>query len=211
MAHTITKSTAASTFFTQYLKAFRDALQQVEVTLGEDGTVLTLEEGVAHVYPWFKDLGDNKIMLVGNGGSAGISSHIAVDYWKNGRMRATAFNDASLLTCVSNDLGHAEVFREPVDMFADSNDILICISSSGNSENIINAAHKGLEKGCHLLTLTGFSPDNMLRKLGHVNFWVPSNAYGHVEVSHELILHGLLDAKLTLENTMDIFNRNAPL
>ena len=101
-----------------------------------------------------------KLMFIGNGASAAISSHMATDYWKNGGMRAVAFNDSSLLTCISNDYGYPYVFEKPIEMFADKGDILLAISSSGKSENIINGVKAARDKQCGVITFSGFEPDN---------------------------------------------------
>jgi len=135
-----------------------------------------------------------KIMFVGNGASAAISSHQSVDYWKTGGMRAVAFNDPALLTCVGNDFGYPSVFEKPIEMFADPGDVLIAISSAGQSENILRAARKAREKACRVLTMSGFNADNPLRTLGELNFYVPSKSYGHVEITHLSLCHGMLDA-----------------
>ena len=134
-----------------------------------------------------------KVIFVGNGGSAAIASHQAVDLWKNGGIRAVAFNDASLLTCVANDYGYQHVFEKPVEMFADPSDVLIAISSSGRSENILRAVDMAKSKGCTVITLSGFKPDNPLRRKGLLNFYVPSESYGFVEISHLAICHYLAD------------------
>lgn len=88
----------------------------------------------------------NKLMFIGNGASAAISSHMSTDFWKNGGMRAIAFNDSSLLTCIGNDYGYGFLFEKPIKMFADPGDILISISSSGRSPNILNGANAAREK-----------------------------------------------------------------
>ncbi|MBF0466414.1 MAG: SIS domain-containing protein [Nitrospirae bacterium] len=134
-----------------------------------------------------------KVMFIGNGGSAAIASHMAIDFWKNGRIKATAFNDPSLLTCIANDYGYEFVFEKPIEMFADNGDVLIAISSSGNSKNILNGADMAVKKSCPVITLSGFKPDNPLRKKGGINFYVPSNVYGIVEVIHQYICHLILD------------------
>ncbi len=134
-----------------------------------------------------------KIIFIGNGGSAGIASHQAVDYWKNGKIRATAFNDASLLTCVGNDYGYAHVFEKPIEMFAQSQDILFAISSSGQSENILRGVGAAKKIGCQAVTFSGFAPENPLRALGDINFYVASQEYGPVEISHLTLSHYLLD------------------
>lgn len=135
-----------------------------------------------------------KIIFIGNGASASISSHMATDFWKNGGMRAMAFNDAALLTCLSNDCGYENVFGKSVKMFAGEGDILIAISSSGQSENILNGVQAARKLGVHVVTLSGFSPDNSLRGMGEINFYVPDGTYGAVEILHLSICHCILDA-----------------
>jgi len=112
-------------------------------------------------------------MFIGNGASAAIGSHQALDYWKNGGMRAVTFNDLALLTAVSNDFSYAEVFEKPIEMFADAGDILLAISSSGRSENILRGADAARKQGCRVITFSGFRPDNPLRSRGELNFYVP--------------------------------------
>ena len=134
-----------------------------------------------------------KVIFVGNGGSAAIASHQAVDYWKNGGMRAIAFNDPALLTCVGNDFGYPHVFEKPIAMFADKGDVLIAISSGGRSENILRAVAAGVAAGCRVITLSGFRPDNPLRGRGEINFYVPSDSYGYVEITHLALCHCIVD------------------
>src|SRR3989338_8519824 len=98
-----------------------------------------------------------KIILIGNGASAAMASHMAVDFWKNAGIRAIAFNDASGLTCISNDFGYKHVFEKPIEMFSEPGDILIAISSSGKSENILLAAKTAKSNGLIAITLSGFS------------------------------------------------------
>jgi len=149
--------------------------------------------------------------MVGNGGSASICSHMTVDYWKNGNIRSTAFNDSSLLTTVSNDYSYAEVFSKTIEMFADEGDMLYCISSSGKSVNILNGADAALKKNCNVITFSGFSEDNPLRKKGMFNFYVPAVSYGYCEILHLFIIHAILDAKMYCNDGVDIFNANKKL
>ena len=135
----------------------------------------------------------NRVFFVGNGGSASIASHMATDLLKNGKLRALFFGDASLLTCVSNDLGYEEVFARPIEEFAQKNDILFAISSSGRSENILNSVKAARGKGCFIITLSGFDKDNLLSCRGDLNFYVHSHAYSHVEVLHLALCHYLSD------------------
>lgn len=133
------------------------------------------------------------VLWVGNGGSAALASHFAVDVFNAG-VRSTAFNDAALLTCMGNDCGYEQVFARPVALFASPGDVLVAISSSGRSPNILAAVAAARERGCAVVTLSGFRPDNPLRGLGDWNFHVPSEAYGPVEMAHAFICHALVDA-----------------
>jgi D-sedoheptulose 7-phosphate isomerase len=133
------------------------------------------------------------VLWVGNGGSAALASHFAVDVFNAG-VRSTAFNDAALLTCMGNDCGYDQVFARPVSLFASPGDVLIAISSSGRSPNILAAVGAARERGCAVITLSGFRPDNPLRGLGDGNYFVPSEAYGPVETVHAIICHALVDA-----------------
>jgi D-sedoheptulose 7-phosphate isomerase len=135
----------------------------------------------------------NKLIFVGNGGSAAIASHMATDYSKNGGVRALALNDASLLTCLGNDLGYEHVFAKQIELHARAGDLVIAISSSGRSPNILKAVDAATAAGCTVVTLSGFSPDNPLRRKGRWNFYVASDRYGFVEIGHLTICHAVLD------------------
>jgi len=147
---------------------------------------------------------NKKLIFIGNGGSSAIASHQAVDYWKNGKLKAMSFNDASLLTCISNDYGFEHVFSEPIKRFADEGDVLIAISSSGQSKNILNAVAAAREAKCHAITFSGFNADNPLRKTGRLNFYVPSGNYGLVEVLHLSLLHAMLDSYMSFTQKYDM-------
>jgi D-sedoheptulose 7-phosphate isomerase len=137
--------------------------------------------------------GDNKIMFVGNGGSASIASHMAIDFSKNGGLRALAFNDSAALTCLGNDLGYDSVFEEQIALQARRGDVLMAISSSGRSANILRAVKAASVVGCDVITYSGFTEDNPLRQMGKINFYLSSSEYGFVEVGHLTLMHGLLD------------------
>lgn len=178
----------------RYFEDLAAVVRAAEATL-EGGVPVGLSEGIERAIRILttRTGAGRKIIFIGNGGSAAIAGHQAVDYWKNGGMRAIAFNDSSLLTCISNDYGYSQVFEKPIEMFADPGDVLIAISSSGQSDNILRGSRAALVKGCDLITMSGFKPDNPLRSLGHVNFFAPSSSYGHVEISHLALCHCLLD------------------
>ena len=134
-------------------------------------------------------LSANKVIIIGNGGSAAIASHMRTDLCLMG-VRAMAFDGHSLLTALANDYGYNEAFERLVMLWADHNDLLIAISSSGQSENILGSVRSTLAS---IITFSGFEPDNPLRSEGFLNFYVPSLDYGVVEVSHSISVHFLTD------------------
>lgn len=148
---------------------------------------------LSHSIPHLSAALDKKVMLIGNGGSASIASHTAIDLSKNAGVRAMAFNDAAALTCLANDYGYEEVFAKQIEMHGQCGDALIAISSSGASANILKAAAIAREREIYVVTFSGFKADNPLRRKGHINFYVPSSSYGVVELSHHIILHAITD------------------
>jgi D-sedoheptulose 7-phosphate isomerase len=138
-------------------------------------------------------INSRKIILVGNGGSAAMASHVAVDFTKTAKVRAVNFNEADLITCFANDYGYDQWVLEALSAYADSGDMVILISSSGKSPNIINAARKAKEMGLSVVTLSGFEASNSLRQLGHVNLWVDSFSYNIVEMTHHIWLLAIVD------------------
>ena len=136
-----------------------------------------------------------KVILIGNGGSSAIASHIATDYSKNGGMRAIAFNDAPTLTCLGNDFGIDEIFAKQLEYYAHVEDVVIIVSSSGHSGNILRAAEQAFSMGIDLVTFSGMNPDNVLRKKGALNFYVPARDYGLVELAHLALLHSVVSVQ----------------
>jgi D-sedoheptulose 7-phosphate isomerase len=177
-----------------YYQILRQLTQGIVVT-DRSGKKLNLQSGFEKSIRLINICRKNgrKLMFIGNGASASIASHMAADFWKNGKIKAMAFNDAALLTSISNDFGYPFVFEKPISEFADAGDILFAISSSGESENILRAARMARNKNVLVISLSGFKEDNPLRKLGNVNFYVPFKKYGYVEVIHHSICHCLLD------------------
>lgn len=164
------------------------------VASDRDGHELALEDFFSRALALFEGCrGDNKIMFAGNGGSASIASHIVVDIAKNAGIGALSFNDPAMLTAVSNDEGFENVFSRQVGFHARPGDLLVAISSSGNSENIARSAEIARAKNCRVLTMSGFSPDNRLRGLGDLNAYVPSGEYGFIELTHASLCHALVD------------------
>ncbi len=135
-----------------------------------------------------------KVLLAGNGASAAMAAHGAVDLTKVSGIRALTFNEADLITCFANDFGYEHWVAKALEYYADPQDAVVLISSSGRSPNVVNAAHQARRMGLPLLTLSGFAPDNPLRALGTVNLWVNSDQYNLVEVTHQAWIVAMVDA-----------------
>lgn len=134
-----------------------------------------------------------KVIVAGNGGSAAIASHCAVDLTKQAGIRCINFNEADLITCFANDYGYDQWVAKALACYADCGDAVILISSSGMSPNIVNAARYARSRALSIVTLTGFASDNALRALGQLNFWVESRVYNIVETAHQLWLLSVCD------------------
>lgn len=165
-------------------------------TTAADRAPLACDQGFAR----FKDMAETirrdrrVIYLVGNGASASMASHFAADLAKNACLHTQVFTDISLITAVANDLCYDDVFVEPLRRRMQPGDMLVCISSSGNSKNVVNAARYAASHGGLVTTLSAMQPENALRRLGSLNFWVPAATYGLAETAHAAILHCWMDA-----------------
>jgi D-sedoheptulose 7-phosphate isomerase len=137
---------------------------------------------------------NSKVLLVANGGSAAIASHAQNDLVKACGIRSMVFTEQPLLTALANDNGYDSAYELPTDIWADAGDVMIAISSSGNSENILRAVKVAKKHGMKVVTLSGFDEDNDLRKQGDINLYSKSSKYGIVENVHSIIAHSITDS-----------------
>ena len=178
-----------------HFKHLYDLLLTMQVT-DRRGMALSPDEGVNQAVKAILNVGTRpgKVMVIGNGGSAAIASHMQSDLCKAVGVRAMVFNEAPLLTALTNDLGYQCVFERPAALWADAGDLMVAISSSGQSDNILQAVRAAAGRGCRLITLSGFSAANPLRQLGDINFYIASSDYGYVEAAHAAVTHFLTDS-----------------
>lgn len=176
-----------------YLETLHQILQQVQCDVCQ--TSISYDEWVRQMIGCMVQVRQKKNMLylVGNGGSAGIAMHMTADFLKNGAMRTHSMHDPSTLTCLGNDFGYEYVFSKQLERVAMPDDVLVAISSSGNSPNIVNAVKAARDQECQIITLSGFREDNKIRSLGDYNLYVPSMEYGIVESIHNAVLQRLVD------------------
>ena len=173
----------SNNFFKNYSKSISDLLNLVDTKL--------IDQSVELIKKKIKT--NNTVYIAGNGGSASIASHVSVDFVKVAKVKSSTFNNSNLITCFANDYGHDNWIKEAIKSYCFNNDLLILISSSGKSLNILNAAKYCKDSNIDLITLSGFNIDNELSKLGKVNFHVDSKNYNHIEMTHHIILLGIVD------------------
>ena len=135
----------------------------------------------------------SKIMIFGNGAGASIASHVATDFTKNAKVPAMSFDSSTYLTCLSNDYGYDKIIIKAIDHFYKKNDLIILLSASGNSANMINAARYCNKKSIQYLSISGFSNKNQLNKISKNKIWINSISWNLVEISQLSILLSYVD------------------
>jgi D-sedoheptulose 7-phosphate isomerase len=185
---------AMDDYWQRYHGAIAGALKDLATTEA-GGKPIESEAAFARLCAWTQDVraGEGTIHFVGNGASAAMASHMALDWSKNGKVRATAHNDAAALTAYGNDLGYDRVFAAALQRHARAGDLLATISSSGNSPNIVSAIAAAREKGLRVVTFSGLKPENKSRAAGDLNFFIQAWSYGMVECAHQVLLHAWID------------------
>lgn len=179
-------------FFSTYFQSINHSVLSIDVKKLQQ--IADLIEKVAH--------NSNKVIIVGNGGSASIASHVAVDFTKAAQIRAINFNEANLITCFGNDYGYDNWVSAAFNSYADAGDLVVIISSSGRSPNMLNGALKAKEMNLGVVTLSGFDVNNPLRKLGDIELWVDSVEYNTVEMTHHIWLLAIVDYVIATKRTL---------
>jgi D-sedoheptulose 7-phosphate isomerase len=189
----------------EYINQLSALLLATEVTDGNNNS-MSLEEGADRAVEMILDVKAslNKVILTGNGGSAAVVSHVQNDLCKAVQVPALVFTEQPLLTALANDEGYGSIFETPIELWAQAGDLLVSVSSSGNSENIVRGLKAAKGKGCRIITMSGFSPDNSSRAFGDLNFYVRSDEYGCVETAHACLTHFMTDRARDLSRTAKV-------
>jgi D-sedoheptulose 7-phosphate isomerase len=139
-------------------------------------------------------LNNKKVIIFGNGGSSYIAGHFSLDLTNKSKIRCVNFNDPGLITCFANDYGYENWIIKALEAYGNRDDILVLISSKGESLNMLNACkYAEKKKFSSIITFTGFSNKNSLSKFSDINFWVNSKNYNHIENTHQLWLLSITD------------------
>ena len=187
-------------YYERYMEVFGRVMAATEATRAE-GLACGQQEALEELCALTEAMKANggRIFFCGNGASAAFASHMTLDWSKNGGVPAISLNDPVQLTALGNDLGYDQVFAAALRWHGKPEDLVVVISSSGSSPNVVKAIGAAREIGMKVLTFTGLKPDNASRQLGDLNYYVPAKTYGVVECAHQLLLHAWLDASLGLE------------
>ncbi|MBL7116147.1 MAG: SIS domain-containing protein [Kiritimatiellae bacterium] len=180
--------------WTAYAQELQSLLTSTEFI--ETGKKIPIDEGFTKWADLTELVKENErtVYLIGNGASASMASHFAADLAKNGKLHTQVFSDLAIITAISNDMGYEHVFSEPLRRRARAGDMLVAISSSGASQNILAAIDVAKELGVLVVGLSAMERTNPLRNLADLSIYVPAVTYGHAETSHAAILHHWMDA-----------------
>ena len=180
--------------FSQRFQELQEALASSVYT--NCGKVLSESEALSLIFRMISETAKRRgvVYVVGNGGSAGIASHFSNDLMKALKIPSQTLYDSNLITCLSNDLGYENVFSYPLERLMKSEDLLVAISSSGASHNILQAVKAARQRDASVFTLSGFQATNPLRAMGELNIWVDRCDYGLVESAHFVLLHTIVDS-----------------
>lgn len=179
----------------RYINELIRILGQTRIYMGNDDRGWAYSAGIRALVECFvrhKESGTG-IFFIGNGGSAAIASHMTADFMKNGGMSTYSLYDSAVITCMGNDHGYGDIFSRPMEFLVKESDLVVAISSSGDSGNILNAIDVARKKRAEVITFTGFRPDNRAKQMGDINVHVPSDRYGIVESVHNLMLQQIVD------------------
>ena len=179
---------------TDYIDALILTLRAVSIR-EKGSSELGFEEGMTLLLSLFmtKKREGRTVCFIGNGGSAAIATHMTMDFFKNGGIKVASPFDLSTMTCLGNDYDYEHIFSKQVERMMSAGDLLVAISSSGKSPNIVNAIEAAHGNGAYVLSFTGFSPDNPARSMANYSAYIPSGEYGIVESCHNLMLQELVD------------------
>jgi D-sedoheptulose 7-phosphate isomerase len=172
----------------EFLSAYFEEYQR----LAFDPEIHATIERFAELAVAVRDRG-GKLMFAGNGASASTSEHGAVDFTKQGKVRSITFHDPNLITCFANDFGYDHWIAKAIEYHAAPDDAVVLISVSGNSPSVVNAAKYARSVGLPVVSFTGRKPDNALKQLADLDFFVPSEAYNVVECIHSIWLTATID------------------
>ena len=137
----------------------------------------------------------NRVIVLGNGGSSSVASHISQDYMKFKGKKVSILSDPSMITMLANDFGYKKAYQKFLEYYVETDTLVIIMSSGGESKNMVNCVKWCEENNVTYGVLTGFNPNNTIRKMAKGAMWnyhIASKDYGVVECCHQIFLHGVV-------------------
>ncbi len=153
-----------------------------------DEAILNLRNSIANTFE-----NNGRLIFMGNGASASLSSHAATDFTKQAKIPSIAFNDHNLVTALSNDYGYENWVSKAIEYYCKNNDMLIFISVSGESKNLINGIKYANKNNIKTASLTGSKQNNTIKINTDISLWVDSKAYNIVECIHTIWITLIID------------------
>ena len=188
---------AVAELWTGYADVIATGLRDLVVT-DAAGAVVPVQDAFARWVAMTHDVRqrDAQLFIIGNGGSAAMASHMVTDALVIGRLRAHALNDPTTLTATANDFSFEQTFSTQLERLARAGDLVVAVSQSGNSPNIVRAVEASRSRHLGTVTLSALRADNRCRAAGDLNFYVPLARYGLAQSAHQVILHYWFDQYL---------------
>ena len=194
----------------EYIKSYLSASLAVKKKLNEDDSIIrSIKNAAELIETTYRD--GHKILLAGNGGSAGDAQHIAAEfvsrffYDRPGLPAIALTTDTSMLTAIGNDYGFKNIFSRQVQAQGNVGDVFIGISTSGNSENIINAVNEAKKQGLTTIALCG--EEGILSSLVDIALSAPSTSTPHIQECHIVMGHiicGLVEELIFPDEKPDV-------
>ena len=171
-----------TSFFKKYLSDYKKLIENLDIN--KINSFLKLIKKVKK---------KNKVLIFGNGAGAAIASHVASDLTNSSKIKALSFDNSAQITCFSNDFRFENWITKTLDYYSEKGDVVILLSASGNSANMLNAAKYCKRKKIKFFSITGFDRYNKLNNLSSNFYWIKSKSYNHVESIQLLILLSIVD------------------
>ena len=186
-------------YYSNYFKSIKQGLEESKYYTNQQLSEPDL---------FFKTVKDNlkklretksKIYFFGNGASAAFANHMALDFSKNGKILSRSLSDSALLTALANDYSYENAMLEYLKIEgATKEDLVITISSSGNSPNVVSVLNYCKNNGISTLALSGLKNENKSIEIADYSIYVPMKTYGMVECIHQIFLHLILDESMEI-------------
>jgi len=172
----------------EFLEDYWERYKKILFDSRNDSSILMLRDAIYKTH-----LNKGKLIFIGNGASASLASHAATDFTKQAKIPSIAFNDHNLITALSNDYGYEYWVSKAIEFYSGPNDMIIFISVSGESRNLLEGIDFANNRSIETASLTGSSRTNTLRKKSKNSLWVNSKAYNIVESIHTIWITLIID------------------